>query len=87
MQRCERVMLPAECAERQGLAVLRTPEGTLRALNVPMEIDPRTGLPNVQRAIKKAIVYYHPDKHQVHLRAFCLVYERPKRFQGICIGT
>ena len=59
------LMRPAHCAHG-----CRTPEGTLRALNVPLEVDPRTGMLNVQKAIRKAIVYYHPDKHQVHLQRF-----------------
>jgi hypothetical protein len=45
----------------------RTPEGTLRALAIPLELDPKSGRLNVKAAIKRALLFYHPDKHQVRL--------------------
>ena len=52
----------------KGCRVLsRSPEGTLRALNIPVEFDRATGRSNVKVALRRALVFYHPDRYQVSM--------------------
>jgi hypothetical protein len=43
----------------------RSAEATLRALNIPLEYDAATGRANVSKAVRRALLFYHPDRHQV----------------------
>jgi hypothetical protein len=37
----------------------------LRALSIPVELDRVTGRPNVKAALRRALLFYHPDRYQV----------------------
>ncbi|EIE25339.1 hypothetical protein COCSUDRAFT_32622 [Coccomyxa subellipsoidea C-169] len=48
----------------------RSAESKLRALNIPLEYDPVTRLPNISKAVRSSLRFYHPDRYQnVGLRA------------------
>lgn len=43
----------------------RSAESKLRALNIPLEYDPVTRLPNISKAVRSSLRFYHPDRYQV----------------------
>lgn len=43
----------------------RSAESTLRALSISMEYDPVTRAPNIVKAVRRALLFYHPDRYQV----------------------
>ena len=49
-----------------------SPEGTLRALGISVDMDPRTFRADLAKTVRKARLQYHPDRHQVSCMGFSM---------------
>ena len=49
-----------------------SPEGTLRALGITVDMEPRTFRADLAKTVRKARLQYHPDRHQVSFTAFSM---------------
>lgn len=61
----ERLRMEIRALLESRIRFARSAESTLRALSIPMEYDPATRAPNINKAVRRALRFYHPDRYQV----------------------
>lgn len=61
----ERLRMQIRALLEARVRFARSAEGTLRALGIPMEYDPVTRMPDINKAVRRALRFYHPDRYQV----------------------
>jgi hypothetical protein len=61
----ERLRMEVRAALELRVRFARSAESRLRALHIPMEYDTVTNLPNISKAVRRALLFYHPDRYQV----------------------
>ncbi|CAL8460571.1 g100 [Coccomyxa elongata] len=60
----ERLRMEIRVLLESRIRFARSAESTLRALSIPMEYDPSTRAPNINKAVRRALRFYHPDRYQ-----------------------
>ncbi|KAK9909160.1 hypothetical protein WJX75_007972 [Coccomyxa subellipsoidea] len=60
----ERLRMEVRAALELRVRFARSAESRLRALHIPMEYDTVTNLPNISKAVRRALLFYHPDRYQ-----------------------